>query len=51
MDVLKAVSGDFKSEINVNRISPEIYKFFEDIEGTLNSKYSHHTIADLLRKE
>jgi membrane protein len=51
IDVLEAVSGDYKSEINTNRISPEIYRFFEDIDETLNSKYKTHTIANLVQKE
>lgn len=48
VDVLRAVSGDFKSEINFNRISPEVYKFFEEVEDTINSKYKDHTIRDLI---
>lgn len=51
LDVINAVSGDLKSEVNINRISPEICKFFEGLEETLNSKYSAHTIANLIQKE
>ncbi len=50
LDVLTAVSGDFKIDVNLNRISPEIYGFFEDVEETLNSKYRTHTIANLIQK-
>lgn len=48
LDVINAVSGDLKSEANLNRVAPVIYKFYEEIEETLNSKYKNHTIKDLL---
>lgn len=48
LKVINAVTGDLKSEIDVDRISPDIYKFYEDLEETLNSKYKNHTIRDLL---
>ncbi len=50
LDVLNAVSGDFKADVNLNRISPEIYRFLGDVEETLQSKYRTHTIADLIQK-
>jgi membrane protein len=49
-EVLKSISGGSGTEINTSRISPEVYSFIEEIERTIETRYSDHTIADLVSK-
>jgi len=49
-EVLKSISGGSGIEINTSRISPEVYSFIEEIERTIKTRYSDHTIADLVSK-
>lgn len=49
VEVLRAVTGDV--ELDLNRISSDVKRFFEDMEETLTSKFRSHTVSDLLIKK